>query len=140
MIVVDANILVYAVIQSPQTFAAQRVATRDAEWVLPPLWRYEFTSAVTTLVRGRALTTVQAEAGIVEAEQLAAGREVVVDQVAAFRASVAFNLSAYDGQYIALARDRGVQCVTTDTRMLRNAPSIAVSLPDFVSRLPKTSP
>lgn len=133
MIVVDTNVLVYAIVMSPQTPDAQQVAARDPAWLLPALWRYEFTSAVATLVRGKALSLSQAEAAIAEAEQLVAGREVVVDQVAALRAAVAFDLSAYDGQFVALAQDRGIRCVTTDKRMLRNAPAVAISLADFIA-------
>lgn len=133
MIVVDTNVLVYAVIQSPETPLAQRVAARDAEWAFPPLWRYEFTSAVATLIRGRALTVAQAEDGIREAERVVGGREFAVDQIAALGTAMTFNLSAYDAQYIRLAQSLGVRCVTTDNRMLRNAPGIAISLADFVA-------
>lgn len=133
MIVVDTNILVYAIVQLPQTALAQQVAAMDPDWVVPPLWRFEFTSAVTTLVRGSALATTQAEAAINAAEQLTAGREMRVDQTAAFRAAIAFNLSAYDAQYVALAQQLKTRCVTADARMLRNAPGVAVSIADFVS-------
>ena len=136
MIVADTNILVYAVVQLPQTPLAQQVAARDAEWVFPPLWRYEFTSAVATLVRANALAAAQAEDAIREADRLVAGREISVDQIAALRTATAFNLSAYDAQYVTLAQSLGVRCVTADGRVLRNAPSVAISPNDFVALLP----
>ena len=138
MIVVDANVLVYALVQLPQTPLAQQVAALDPDWVAPLLWRFEFTSAVTTLVRGSALNVAQAETAIREAEQLMAGRDARVDQTAAFRAAMTYNLSAYDGQYVALAEQLRIHCVTADARMLRNAQRVVISLADFVSR--KTSP
>ena len=135
MIVVDTNVLVYTVVTSPQTAVAQQVLSADPDRLFPPLWRYEFTSAVATLVRGGALSAAQAEDAITEAERLVAGREQAVDQLAALRAAIAFDLSAYDGQYVALAQDRNVRCVTTDRRMLRNAPAVAVSPADFIAGL-----
>ena len=134
MIVVDTNVLVYATVQSPQTASAQQVAVLDSNWVVPPLWRFEFTSAITTLVRGRALNETQAIKAIGAADQLASGREMEVEQLAAFRAAIRYDLSAYDGQYIALAERLNVQCVTGDARMLRNVPIVAVSVADFVQR------
>ena len=132
MIVVDTNIIVYVVVQLPQTLLAQQVAVRDPDWVVPPLWRYEFASAVTTMVRAGALTAAQAESAIAAADLLIAGREAPVDQIAAFCVAIALNLSAYDATYVALAERLGVRCVTADTRVIRNAPRIAISLDDFV--------
>jgi len=133
MIVVDTNVLVYAIVQLPQTAFARQVATVDPDWVVPPLWHFEFTSAVTTLVHGLALSASQAEAAINYAEQLTAGREMSVDQVAVFRAAIAFNLSAYDAQYVALAEMLKIRCVTADARIVRNAPAVAVSISEFVA-------
>lgn len=138
MIVADTNVLVYLVVQSPQTPLAQQVAAKDADWVFPPLWRYEFTSAIATLLRAAALTATQAEDAIREADHLVAGREIAVDQIAALRAAATFNLSAYDAQYITLAHTLGTRCVTADGRVLRNVPSVAISPADFVA--PPTGP
>ena len=133
MIVVDANIVVYAIVRSAHTPLAEDVAARDPDWVAPPLWRYEFTSAVATLVRSGGLTASQAEAAIGEADRLMSGRERAVDQVAALHAAAAHDLSAYDAQYVALAQDEGVRCVTADARMQRNAPGVAVSPQAFIA-------
>lgn len=133
MIVADANLLIYAVVQSTHTQLAQEVARRDSEWVLPPLWRYEFTSAVVTMLRGRALDATQAQDAIREAERLVAGREMVVDQIVAFQTAVAFDISAYDAQYIALAQTLGVRCVTADGKLLRNTSKVAISMADFIA-------
>ena len=133
MIVVDTNVLVYVIVQLPQTALAQRVAARDPVWVVPPLWRFEFTSAVTTLVRAAALSAAQAEAALVAADALAAGREMFIGQDAAFRTAIAFDISAYDAQFVALAEQLGVKCVTADVRVLRNVPAVAVSIDDFAN-------
>jgi predicted nucleic acid-binding protein len=136
VIVVDTNILVYALIAMPETSLVREVAAIDPDWVVPPLWKYEFISALVTLVRGRALTAAQAEASIADAERLASPRELDTDLISAFRAASTFDLSAYDGTFIALAQDLNVRCVTADGRMLRNASTIAISPTDFVAARP----
>lgn len=136
MIVIDTNVLVYTIIRMPQTADARQVLASDPDWVVPPLWRFEFTSAVTTLVRAKALDEPKALSAITSADQVTSGREVSVDQVAAFRSAGKYNLSAYDGQYIALAEQLNARCVTSDSRMLRNVPGIAVSISDFIRPAP----
>ena len=133
MIVVDTNVVVYAVVHLPQTALARQVAARDSDWVLPSLWRYEFTSAVTKMTRGLALSAAQAEVAIVEASRLVAGRERDVDQLLALRVALALGLSAYDASYVALAENLGLRCVTADARVVKCAPAIAVSLADFAN-------
>jgi len=134
VIVVDTNVVVYAIVQLPQTALAQRVAALDPTWVVPPLWRFEFSSAAVTLVRGGALTAAQAEAAVAAADRLVGGRELAVDQRAVVRAALGYDLSAYDAQYIALAQQLGVPCVTEDARMARNASTVAMSMAHFISR------
>jgi len=130
VIVVDANILVYAVVESTHSPLARRVAHKDPRWILPPLWRYEVTSSLLKLVRSRALTQEQALAALADAARLVAGREIPVDQARALRAAVAMDLSAYDAQYIALAQAYGIPCVTADASLARKTPGIAVLLSD----------
>ncbi|HVT89682.1 MAG TPA: type II toxin-antitoxin system VapC family toxin [Tepidisphaeraceae bacterium] len=132
MIVVDANVIIYAIVESPKTVLAKRIAAHDAEWVVPPLWRYECTSALATLVRAKALDMEKAIAALAEAHQLTVERELAVDQEEVINAAIRFNLSAYDAQYVALALNISVQCVTADIRIIANASGIAVSLEQYL--------
>jgi predicted nucleic acid-binding protein len=136
MIVVDANILIYAIVKLPQTSLARKVAAVDPDWAFPPLWRYEFTSAMTKMTRGNVLTPSQAETAIENAENMVAGREFAVDQVAALRLALAAGLSSYDATYIVLAQTLGIRCVTADAKVIRSVPATAVDLADFVAHLP----
>jgi predicted nucleic acid-binding protein len=133
MIVVDANVIVYAVVESERTALAKKIAAKDSRWILPPLWRFEVTSSLVTLIRGKALDSNRAATALREADELSSNREVAVQQQAVLDTALLFNLSAYDAQYIALARRFKIKCVTADQRILKNAPQFAISIEDAIN-------
>lgn len=137
MIVVDTNILVYAIVNGPQTASVHQVLAWDSDWAAPDIWRIEFVSAVTTLVRGRAISASDAESAIIDADRLMFSRDFSVNPVETFRAAQTYDLSAYDAQFVTLARNFGIRLLTADRRVLRNASSIAISPADFLTSAPK---
>jgi predicted nucleic acid-binding protein len=132
VIVVDAHVVVYSVVESEDSASARRVALKDPKWLVPPLWRYEVTSALASFVRNRVMTRDDAVRALAEAAELVAGRESPVDQARALRAALDFGISAYDAQYIALAQERAIACVTSDGPLARRAVGVAVLLNEFV--------
>jgi predicted nucleic acid-binding protein len=132
VIVVDASILVPAIVETEKSAKARRVAERDVDWILPPLWKYEFTNSMATFLRTGELNYEAARAALDDALTLVAGREIAVDQSHVLRLAAALSLSGYDAQYIALAAAYGIQCVTDDGQMAKRSGAIAVLLDDFV--------
>lgn len=55
MIVVDANVVAYAVLPGEQTESALRALEKDAEWVAPSVWRSEVRNVLATTMRLRGL-------------------------------------------------------------------------------------
>jgi len=51
VIVVDTNVVAYALIQGTQTALARQVRQRDPFWRLPTLWRHEFLNILAVYVR-----------------------------------------------------------------------------------------
>ena len=133
MIVVDANIILYAVVTSPETTLARLVARRDPDWLVPPLWRYEVTNVLATLTRHKRIRPDLAEAALIDAENLVGGGERPIDQVTVLRAALRLGISSYDAQYIALAHGYDVRCVSADAPLVRKASPIAVSPAEFVA-------
>lgn len=131
MIVVDANVIVYLVIDGPLTAAAQHLAIRDPEWVTCPLWRYELCSAAVTMVRAGVLDEDKAKDAMRAAAQLMEGRERLPLQGEVLDAAIQYDISAYDAQYIALARPNHVKCITSDKPLLRKTTGITVALSAF---------
>lgn len=132
MIVVDNSILVSALVETGKTAKAKQVAAGDRQWILPPLWRFEFTNVLATLSRKLMLDMRMARIVLDEARTLVAAREVPVDQAEVIRFAIMLSISGYDAQYIALADAYGIQCVTDDRQLVQRAPNHAILLEDFV--------
>ena len=132
MIVVDNSVLVPAVLDADPTYLVRRAAARDAIWILPPLWQFEFTNSMTTLAKRRVVSPDVARAALVEARVLVHNRVVAVDQLDAFRFALSLDISGYDAQYIALADAYGVRCVTNDRQLAARAGHHAMLLSEAV--------
>ena len=131
MIVIDNSVLVPAIITSANSAQARKAAARDAQWILPPLWKFEFTNVMATLLRSRVIDEVAARSALADAQTLVSQREVAVDQVHALRLAVGLSISGYDAQYLALADAYGVRCVTEDQELVRQSGGLAVLLDEF---------
>ncbi|MFO1409027.1 MAG: type II toxin-antitoxin system VapC family toxin [Steroidobacteraceae bacterium] len=125
MIAVDSNILAYLYLPGPNTAAVEALMERDADWVAPMLWRSEFRNVLAGYLRRGDLRFDQALAIQSEAERLLAAAEFAVDSRAVLEAVRDSDCSAYDGEYIALARELGVRLATFDRRLLRTFPDVA---------------
>lgn len=133
MIVVDTNLLVYLYIAGQWTEQAEAVLRREPMWTAPLLWRSEFRSTLTGLVRKRAVSLEDAVTVTSEAERFMAGREYAVLSDRVLRLAVTSGCSAYDCEFVALAQDLGVRLVTADREVLAAFPSMACS-PDRFPR------
>lgn len=135
MIVVDANIIAYALLEGEHTPMAQQTWTRDPSRRAPVLWEHEFLNILASVGRrGTArfddLNFLWARAhALLSAEQ-------AVDPLDALRLAVNHRITAYDAQYIALAHKLGVLCVTEDKGLLKAFPRAALSMRAFCDRKP----
>lgn len=128
MIVVDTNVLAYFWIRGEATGTAQRLYAREPEWVAPALWRSELRNVLATLIRtGRMAQRVAVET-MAAAEEEMADREVPVDSPEVLRLAAASGLTAYDCEFVALAKELNVPLVTADRRILAAFPKVARSL------------
>jgi predicted nucleic acid-binding protein len=131
VIVVDNSVLVSAALQTDKHVLARRVASHDGNWIVPPLWQYEFTNAIATLARRGTLNELAAREALDRGRLLVGSRAVAVDQHEVLRFSLRFGISGYDAQYVALADAYGVQCVSDDLALVRRARGIAILLHDY---------
>lgn len=131
MLVVDANVVAYLLVEGDQTARARAVWAMDREWHAPQLLFYELASVFSQLVRLGALSSEAATAGLMSA----AGLVRVHDQHAAapriLEISARLDLSAYDASYLAAAESLGAPLVTADRCLLQAAPEVARSLDSF---------
>ena len=133
MIVVDANVVVYLALDTPQTQTARQIRDADSDWHVPSFWRSEFLDAMSAYMRSGELTLQGALDAMEFAERKLADKEHKVDSVRVMELVANSACSAYDCEYVALALQLGVPLVTADRRILREFPDVAVS-PDAFAR------
>lgn len=129
MIVVDTNTIAYLYLPCEHTAAAEALFSADPEWVAPALWKSELRNVLIGHVRLDRLTLEQAFALQEEAEDLMRGVEYAVDSPSVLRLARDSGCSAYDCEFVALAKHLGTKLATTDAKVLAAFPSIALALP-----------
>ena len=128
MIVVDSNILAYLYLPGEFTEAAEALLERDSDWAAPVLWRSEFRNILAGYLRRGSLGFDQALAIQAEAESLLAGAEYEVDSRSVMTLVKDSDCSAYDCEFVVLARQLGISLVTMDGKLLRAFPEVAWAL------------
>jgi len=133
MIVVDTNVVAYLYLGADRTEQAERALVRDAAWAVPLLWRSEMRNVLATQVRGGGLDQADALRIQDEAERLLADGEFTVASHDVLELAAGSGCSAYDCEFVALARDLDARLVTVDRQLLRAFPEVAVGLEEFAT-------
>lgn len=132
MIVVDTNVMVGLLVDEEVTSRASHVLAFDDEWSAPPILPIEFRNALLRYVRRGDFTAEQAKRMVGDADAILAGRVYGMPGAAVIDTALECGLTAYDAEFVALARALGVTLVTMDSAVLRGAPDVAVPLEEFV--------
>jgi predicted nucleic acid-binding protein len=128
VIVVDTNLVAYAVLPGARTAAALALAEREPVWVAPGLWRHEMRNVLVTLMRVRGLALDGALAVLAAAESLVADAEVEPSNEQRLRMAARGGVSAYDAEFVCVAEALGVPLVSADRRLARAFPGHVLSL------------
>lgn len=131
MIVADTTLVSYLLVTGEHTEAARAAWARDRQWVLPSLWRSEYLSVLATSVRARVLHREQASAAWRAGVRLFGRSEREPDGEAVLGAALEYGISAYDAQFIVVAKELGVPLVTSDRKLRAACRALTVSLVDF---------
>jgi predicted nucleic acid-binding protein len=127
VIVVDANVLLGLYLAGPQAAECERLVRADGEWHVPRLWRSELRNVCVGVVRRGGLSLDDARRIVADAELRLAGREHEPSSDSVLELAEASGCSAYDCEYVAVARALAVPLVTFDRQVLRAFPRFAVS-------------
>jgi predicted nucleic acid-binding protein len=128
VIVVDTNVIAYLYLPNEHTQMAEQLLAHDPEWAAPLLWRSELRNVLALYVRQQLLDLDGAYAIQTEAESLVAGREYDVGSLDVLTLACSSGCSAYDCEFVALARHLNTRLVTVDQQLVRRFKSTAVSL------------
>jgi predicted nucleic acid-binding protein len=117
VIVVDTNVLAYAVLPGVASALVARVAERDPSWIAPVFWRRELANVLATSMRVRGVKLEDAVAAFGEAERLVTDAEV--EPAIAERLEIAQRggVSAYDAEFVFVAERFDLVLVTGDRKL-----------------------
>lgn len=128
MIVVDTNIVAYLYLPGDRTAAAETLLETDEAWAVPLLWRSEFRNILAGYLRRGLLTFDLACKLHLEAESLLTGAEYEADSRLVLELVRDSPCSAYDCEFVAVARQLGVKLVTMDRKLLHAFPRDTLAL------------
>ncbi len=134
MIVVDTNIIGYLYLSSDRSDQAEKALLIDSEWVAPILWRGEFRNVLADYILKDILMLEDAIRIMDEATSLMQGGEFETVSLQVLQLVGESTCSAYDCEFVALARDLNVRLLTVDKQILKQFPNEAISLDDYVSQ------
>jgi len=134
-------ILAYAVVDVPDhTSAVNELLETGHAWAAPPPWPSELRNVLLQYVRvsegtrpGETVSMEDARRKMGLAETLIGQRTVPIGSDAVFGVVEATDLSAYDGEYVALAQKVEVPLVIADRAILGAVPSVAVRPEDIAA-------
>lgn len=132
MIVVDSNVLAARNLAGVPTRLAEQVEDRDPLWIVPPLWRYEFQNILAKAIHARLITPEDALVAWRKASTQMVENEHEPSPEKVIDLSARYRITAYDANFIALAMEMGVSCVTEDGALHEKFPAIAVSMDGFI--------
>ncbi len=132
MIVVDTNIISYFYLYSEYSQLAEQTLKKNPIWSAPLLWRSEFRNVLTFYVRKKIITLAEAIEVFECAEELLKENEYEVNSMQVLSLSHSSGCSAYDCEFVNLAKDLGAFLVTQDKKILQNFPQTALSMSQFL--------
>ena len=136
MIVVDTNTIAYLYLPTEYTADVEAVLEKDPLWVAPVLWRSEFRNILALYVRKNIVdldTALQMQA---QAEKQLAGNEYTVNSTIVLTLAKESGCSAYDCEFISIAKSLNSSLITADKKLISAFPNIAITAKDYLSVQP----
>lgn len=131
MIVVDTNVIAYFWIKGASTKFAENLLKKDSNWIAPFLWRSEFRNVLAGYLRKNLLTIDEAMRLTIAAEEQLSNNEYLVPSAKVMDLVSSSGCSAYDCEYVALAKDFNINLVTSDKKILKKFSQITIPLDTF---------
>jgi predicted nucleic acid-binding protein len=128
LIVVHTNVVVPLLVRTEQSAASEQLYALGDEWYAPLLWRSELTSALMAIARRGLINPPQARTALDESNLIIPPEhEVRSDPQDIFALALASGCTAYDCEYIAVAKLLGAPLATWDKHLLAAFPNDAAT-------------
>ena len=134
MIVVDANILIYSLIEGDYTSSVQNLRERDTDWRTTGLCLHEIVNVLATYQRRDILSLAQCKKLLDHAERFMKVAQCEVKMDAALTLAAKYAITGYDAQYVALAQSLNAPLITEDRKLRDAVPGIAFSMQEYLAQ------
>lgn len=128
MIIVDTNVIAYLYLPGSYTHDVEKLLVQEPIWGAPYLWRSELRNVLALYLRKNIVSFEQAIQIQAEAELLIAENEFEVESADILSLVKNSTCSAYDCEFVALAKNINSTLVTNDKKIIADFPSTAKSL------------
>lgn len=136
MIVADTNTIAYLYLPTDQTDDVVSLLHKDPQWVAPLLWRSEFRNVLALYVRKNVIDFDTAIAMQAQAERQLADNGYTVNSMDVLALSKETGCSAYDCEFVSLAKSLNLKLITGDKKLIRSFPEIAITAGDYLRASP----
>jgi len=128
MIVVDTNIISYFYLNSDYSSLAEQVFKKEPIWSAPLLWRSEFRNVLSFYIKKNIISLADAIDIFESAEELLKENEYEINSVQVLSLAHYSGCTAYDCEFVNLAKDLGISLITEDKKILNNFPESAMTM------------
>ncbi len=132
MIVADTNTIAYLYLPTAQTDDVVSLLHKDPHWVVPLLWRSELRNVLALYVRKNIIDLSTATAMQAQAEQQLADNEYTVNSTEVLALAAESGCSAYDCEFVSLAKSLNLKLITGDKKLVQTFPEIAMTARDYL--------
>jgi predicted nucleic acid-binding protein len=132
MIVIDANILIYTLIECDNSHLIPKLRAKDADWRTTGLCRHETLNVLATYQRRGVLTLEQCQELLNHANRFIAQAQCEVNFATSLDIAAKYGISGYDAQYVELAASLSVPLISEDRKLRQAAPEMVMSLQQFI--------
>ena len=136
MIVADTNIISYFLLPTSFSDSVDTLYKIDSHWVAPYLWKSEFRNVLALYLRKKLINFEKAIQLQDSAESIMNNNEFNVSSSQVLSLVEKSSCSSYDCEFVSLAQHLNTQLITQDKKILREFPSCAISISDFLIQNP----
>jgi predicted nucleic acid-binding protein len=127
MIVCDTNVVACLLIACDKTEDCVALIRNDSEWHAPVFWETEFRSVLGQYVRADKMDWQEAESYFQQGQRRLQKRTHILEASEVFALMAAQPVSAYDAEFVALAKRFRVKLATYDRKLLKMFPEVAMT-------------
>ncbi len=134
MIIADTNIISYLLLPTSYTDSVESLYEINSDWSAPILWKSEFRNVMALYLRKKIISLEKAMQLQDTAESIIIQNEYDLSSSQVLSLIDESNCSSYDCEFVALAHHFDTKLVTQDKKILKEFPSTAISVSDFLSQ------